>query len=113
MGEEFLQSFGLRLARLINPQLPMLVVQEKIMQVIAEVRAGGRSQLSSAEDVHQARRNWELSRGGNWSSSSRTSAGAFPRARNSVAAVKSPASASRGQVGERVSATVAPSELSS
>ena len=41
MGDEFLQQFGLRLARLLNPGLPLQTVQTAILQVIAEARGAG------------------------------------------------------------------------
>lgn len=41
VGEEFLQQFGLRLARLLSPSLPAPTIQAAILQVIAEVKAAG------------------------------------------------------------------------
>lgn len=41
MEEEYLQEFGQRLARLINPGLPMPTVQQLILQTIRQLRASG------------------------------------------------------------------------
>ena len=40
-SEEFLQHFGLRLGRLLAPQLPLATVQAAIMQTMVEARNAG------------------------------------------------------------------------
>lgn len=41
MEDEFLQQFGLQLARLLNPTLPLATVQAAILQTIRDARATG------------------------------------------------------------------------
>ena len=41
MEDEFLQQFGLQLARLLNPGLPLPTVQAAILQTIRDARATG------------------------------------------------------------------------
>lgn len=41
MEDEFLQQFGLQLARILNPTLPLPTVQAAILQTIRDARATG------------------------------------------------------------------------
>ena len=42
MDDEILQHFGLQLARMLNPALPLPTVQAAILQTIRDIRATGK-----------------------------------------------------------------------